>query len=486
MNVLFQMTRVNIIERQAFRNGCVFDDYILNAVEAYDRGTSSKTKGSEFFKAIIPIWKMYEKENYSLIFSEFMEMELELEAITQDHSSHINHVIQEFLFGYNILTNCRWILDTYNFSTGKDNKNSEFCELLFSWMIAALFHDIGYDVEKAPYEEAYRKKKNEFWDFMTKRALTSDPLSFSIIGNAKEIINEIIIPEINRVLENITISNSDFDKLFISKSDIYPGWSKYDHGVISAIKYLSELKKLERTSDLDYTNWEPNKNAALAMIFHNFRYKNLDLGLSCQKKSTLISYLLMVCDETQEWERERLDSDEYDVEGIEGKNLKKSTELIGISFKENRAYIIINHILKSPLKHEEFEEYMDKKIILQREHYPIRVLFPNFFRANEKDEFINNVEKIGTIIATNLLLNVISPSSIISSSFVELVPTVKAISAISKIVGRLTPRQKRILKIVNTVCKKKLLIPSNPEPIYEVFIDHRIDNVSYLTTIFPM
>ena len=487
MNTLFQMTRVNIIERQAFGNGCVFDNNILAAVEAYDKGSSLKTKGAEFFKNIKPIWVMYEKGSYDSLFSEFIEMEVELEAITQDHSSHINHVIQEFLFGYNLLTNCRWILHEYKFQIGKNDKDSDYCKLLFSWMAAAMFHDIGYDVEKAPYEEAFRAKKNDFWDFMTNRALTQDPLTFSINGIAQDIIEKVIIPEINGVLFNNKITNSDFKNLFISKSDAYPGWSKYDHGVISAIKYISELKKLELSSGIQYINWEPNRNAALAMVFHNFRYKNVDLELSCKNPSTIISYLLMVCDEIQEWERERLDSDDCEAENLIGKNVKKNTELLGISFKESTAYIIVNHILKSPSKYEEFEEYMDNKTILQREHYPIRVLLPDYLKEKEKEEFINNVGKIGTKVALTALGTISPFASIISASFVELSPTIPLSGkVVVELAGLLAPRRKRILKIANTKCKKKLLAPSTSEPIYEIFVDHRIDGIPYLTTIFPL
>ena len=47
-------------------------------------------------------------------------------------------------------------------------------------------------------------------------------------------------------------------------------------------------------------------------------------------------------------------------------------------------------------------------------------------------------------------------------------------------------RLKRMQKIANANCEKNLLIPTAPNSIYEVYIDHRIDGDPYLTVSFPL
>ena len=106
---------------------------------------------------------------------------------------------------------------------------------------------------------------------------------------------------------------------------------------MSRFKYLIELETLEKTRGGNYLNWAPNREASLAMALHNFRYKNCDLRLSCSNKRTLVPYLLIVSDEVQEWERERVDIDaEMPASSIAGKNAKKATELSGIVFRNKR------------------------------------------------------------------------------------------------------------------------------------------------------
>lgn len=43
----------------------------------------------------------------------------------------------------------------------------------------------------------------------------------------------------------------------------------------------------------------------------------------------------------------------------------------------------------------------------------------------------------------------------------------------------------RLREIAETKAVKNLLVPAEPNPIYEVYVDHRIEGEPYLTVVFP-
>lgn len=472
MNPLLQMTQAEILERQALSANAFPDNYILAAIEAYDIEGSAKRRAQGFVTALAPLWKIYKKESYVPLFKKFIDMEIGLEAFSPEHSSHVNHVIQEFLFGYNILMNCEHLKTEYNFEEGRNDPDSQFGEFFFSWMAASLLHDVGYDIERAPEEEAFRDDKNTFWDFMTRRATTTDPLTFSVSEPGRRMIEDYILTDIENVPGAPTFSYVEFENLFLRHVTNRNGWVRYDHGVISAVKYLVELKKLQNDRGGNYLNWPPNRHAALAMALHNFRYKDCNLRLSSTDPNTVIAYLLIVSDEIQEWERERIDVDaELPEETVSGGNAKKATDLVGAIFRNKRAFVILNHRLKDLSLKAKFEEYLDEKIVLQKKHYPIRVQFPQLGKKL-RDEMIK-----ATVSASIPAVASTIPDGILTS-LLEIGPdTIDKIEVPSE-------RLIRLRKIAETEVVKNLLVPAEPNLIYEVYVDHRIEGEPYLTVVF--
>lgn len=479
MNPLLQATRVDIIEREAFSNSCIFDKNILIAIDAYDIEGSVKRRAHAFINALSPLGSLYQEKIYEPLFKSFIDMEIGLEALSEDHSSHVNHVIQEFLFGYNIITNCDFLKKEYHFKEGRNKPDSDFGRLFFSWMAASLFHDVGYDIERAFEEEAFRENKNEFWNFMTQRATTQGSLTFTPQGPGSKIIENYILKDINQIPDAPEFTYAEFEKLFLRSVPNRKNWYRFDHGLISAVKYLVELEKLQTEKDGDYLNWGPNRNAALAMALHNFRYKeNCDLRLTCSNQKTLIPYLLIVSDEVQEWERERGDIDAIlPCPTISGGQTTKRTDLMGITFRDKRAYVILDHKLKDSSLKGNFEKYLDKKILMQKKHYPIKVFFPQLRTRLRKEIRDKIIKKSTTNIASATLP--FWPFS----SLIEIKPdTLNTLKELSVKVGCL----RRMQKIANAECEKDLLIPTAPNSIYQVYIDHRIDGAPYLTVAFPL
>ena len=374
--------------------------------------------------------------------------------------------------------NCEYVKKEYNFEKNRGQPNSRFGGLFFSWMAASLLHDIGYDIERAPEEEVFREDKNAFWDFMTHRATTIDPLTFSVTGPGREIIEKYILEDVKKIHGAPSFSYTEFENLFLSSVPNRVEWKRYDHGIISAVKYYTELQKLQNNKGGNYLNWPPNRHATLAMALHNFRYKDCDLRLSSIHANTFVTYLLIICDEIQEWERERLDVDtELPKEIVYGRNAKKAIELIGINFKEKHAFVILDHKLKDPALKEKYEIYLDEKVALQKKHYPIRVFFPQLIKKLRNKIIKNTISGSITAAASVFLAYSGLPySGIFSNIFPEIIPS--KLNQIIVPMNRLT----RLRKIAETKCLKKLLIPNS---IYEVYVDHRIDGEPYLTVVFP-
>lgn len=472
MNPLLQITKTEILERQLFSKDIFADKCILAAVEAYALQGSSKRRAQDFINALLPLWKYYRKETYVPMFKNFVEFELGLESFEIEYAAHVNHVIQEFLFGYNILLKCQQYLDDFDYENGRKDPHSKFGTLFFSWMAAALFHDIGYDIEKVFEEESFRKKKNSFWDFMTKRSITDNPLTFSDAGPGRKLLEEYILREIKKIPGVSQFSYVEFEDLFkrqIPEQD----WVRYDHGVVSALRYLTELQKLETKHGGTYLGWEPNKQAALAMALHNFRYKKVDLRLSSTNPHTLLAYFLVICDEIQEWGRGRVDADaELPETLLSGKGAERETKLIGVSFKPSYAYVVLDHRLKDSSLRGEYENYLYEKISLQKLHFPIRVLFAVLERKLRK-EILKKTITISSQYITPLALGRVG------ALLIDLIPEMV------KELHVPTSQLRRLKKIAETRTEKHLLVPSAPNPIYEIYVDHRIDSEPFLVTVFP-
>lgn len=441
------------------------DKHVLAATEAYNNQGSSKRRAQEFVKALEPLWIAYGKNSYVNLFRDFVDIEFGLESFDLGYSAHSNHVIQEFLFGYNIITKSKYYTDSFHYDAGRNDSHSRFGELFFSWMAASLFHDVGYDIEKAYEEETFRKRKNKFWNFMTKRSVTEEPVTFSETGTAGEFLEKYIFEEMGKISDGPPGSYSEFKALF--KQEIQgESWVRFDHGIISALKYLTELKKLEEEPGGNYLNWEPNKQAALAMALHNIRYKNLNLRISSTDPKTLLAYLLIMSDEVQEWERERTDADSKLPEALaSGKDAKRETELAGISFKPDYAYLVIDHKLKDPYQKGVLEDYLFEKIVLQKKHFPIEVKFP----LRENVETMRSSPEEGYVRIPKTMLPFLS--------FVTINPYTIASYPLLR-------RMEKVNKIGNTVTEKRLLFPSEPRT-YQIYVDHRIDGEPFLVTVFP-
>ena len=107
----------------------------------------------------------------------------------------------------------------------------------------------------------------------------------------------------------------------------------------------------------------------------------------------------------------------------------------------------MNHKLKDKIYQKKFQKYLFEKAILLKKHYPIRVDFMPFnkiFSEHSMDLFNSRKEDL--------------------KKNYEL----------------------KLSKMKNTNCEKKLLIPTKPKVIYEVYVEHRIESVPSFICVFPI
>jgi hypothetical protein len=188
--------------------------------------------------------------------------------------------------------------------------------------------------------------------------------------------------------------------------------------------------------------------------------------LTSTDEQTRLAYLLMVCDEIQEWERERVDADSELSEPIASAvNAKKATELVGICFKQNYAYLVVNHELKDHTLEGFYQNYLTQRVALQKSHFPIRATLPEL-EHKSRDEALQKALRF-------------------SLTAVLYEPATRVHPAVQVAAHTFRSRLDRIQKLDSIETRKHLLVPSNP-PIYEVYIDHRIDDEPFLRTVFPI
>jgi hypothetical protein len=216
-------------------------------------------------------------------------------------------------------------------------------------------------------------------------------------------------------------------------------------------------------------------HAALAMALHNFRYKKCDLRLSFANPITVIPYLLIVSDEVEEWERERKDNDAQLPEDSKKKGeVKKTTRLIGITFKEKHAYVTVNHELKHSKLIENFKDYFIERLASQKKHYPIRIFYPQLGKEIHEDIWTTTYSQDGNF------ANMDAGAYRNMDGLIELKP--------ESLIGlKAKPDEKAMFKkIADTQCQKKLLVPTEPNSKYVIYLDHRINGEPYLTVAFPL
>ena len=253
----------------------------------------------------------------------------ELLAKHRDHYSHSAYV---FAIGLAIYANdSTFRSDFLSFYSLPDDNNSRR-HFMYLWGMASLFHDIGY-----PFQLAHEQIKTYTSDLWGKSAPFSPYVSF---GNYDELI-KISDADIGRLCHALKTDRKfeTFNQLFAYGLHLRLGHDEeelcsrlrertlrqpafMDHGYFSAIiltKQLLALSEVELTLD--------KLDVLTAILLHNslsqHEYKN---RYPVSPHNHPLAYLLMLCDELQNWDRQaygkesKLDPIAWDIELEMGDN----------------------------------------------------------------------------------------------------------------------------------------------------------------------
>lgn len=254
------------------------------------------------------------------------------------YRDHLLHVIDVFILGHLFLnTHVRWTgnekkslvdqLSVVNDSLRGVNRET----WMKNWAVAALFHDIGYQIGQGENIS----QEHEVWKnfFSLKKPISLGWLNFTIDKNE----NQIQLDERTDWLLNMateTVNQEKFAKCF--PNDLSKNIT--DHGVMSALR-VSQLLLNSKTKTTDPNEFDDcNKNDDYQLAIHAISHHNIH-GDKVNFTSHPLSCLLRLCDELQEWNRKRVNNEKVVKNLYLDIQYNKSDKLTGYemfkSFKAN-------------------------------------------------------------------------------------------------------------------------------------------------------
>lgn len=319
---------------------------------------------------------------------------------------HFIHSVNVFILGLAIYAQNKNYRDIFKNYIERNKENYEKYykiddkfsheEFLYRWGVASLFHDIGYPFEiigkqlkkfinegVKPISDSYDINVTiNFRDFDEFNTIVKlSPYDFA--DNYREKFDEAKVLDLfkpteimaHKIYTDFELSKTQFRALIKRLN----GFINYmiendfiDHGFFSAILVLNSYGSLiqKYTDKNNGYFFYPIVDSATAILLHNFYDKTLrkqepfELGKFIPKKSP-IAYLLILCDELQEWNRQPygvLDKkkshvNDLDVTINDGEMKVKyivNKAPMGLGFEEDKELLIKNLLDIKPVFNEAF------------------------------------------------------------------------------------------------------------------------------------
>lgn len=280
-------------------------------------------------------WMSKDDDSFLRLLNEMRMFEENAGILTEKQRDHFTHSVNVFLLGLAIYNKNEKYRSAFekkglNKQIYPDSYDTAHEEFFYRWGIAALFHDIAY-----PIEITFNQLKRYLNFISVKCGITEKVLEASVfIKNTdvfnllpqmkpkKEFFNEFFEkhPDFSQFHINSLsliakeISNSigvDFDKIkdemfnYVNKMD---EGGHVDHGYYSALIVLRWFYQLMLTQEWNPIYFYfPVVNASTAIILHNYyKYGLMNEPFNLKKldvEQHPLSYLLILCDELQDWNR---------------------------------------------------------------------------------------------------------------------------------------------------------------------------------------
>ena len=252
------------------------------------------------------------------------EHETNASSLLMKHRDHYSHSVYVFLIGLALYRNHAAVRAAYNAEYGLEEGPRAACHFLEFWGLASLFHDIGYPFEIAHQQmKAYICKlfpgnddEHGFAPYVS--YLNMDEFASSRLGD----LNELYARAIAERLGESYLTRTDWDQSRLQQALISmlrdrgihadPAAKDYlymDHAYFSGLILAKAL--LARRPEIASYEEVPKAlmDAFTAIILHNSLFKFSIRSLLGTREplrlsdSQPLSYVLMLCDELQCWDR---------------------------------------------------------------------------------------------------------------------------------------------------------------------------------------
>jgi hypothetical protein len=274
--------------------------YLREAVSVFLNSPSAAT-ADEVYNSFFDIFRM-RKEGFAFfdILDALRSYESQTSGLTEHQRDHFTHSVWVFLLGLGIYAG------NVNYRCTYINSSAKF---LYQWGMASLLHDIGY-----PVEIVFNQFKQYVEKMIDVDEDSNKPNPHLDYGNMRELLHLHDSGDksfIDYLSEHISASLS-LDAETVSKAlSEYPnikGTSGYvDHGFYSAIMMMRWTGLLLEKSSTSPAAFDTDViPAAAAILLHNFYNRPLQSQLKLPPLNASkhpLAFLLMLCDELQEWDR---------------------------------------------------------------------------------------------------------------------------------------------------------------------------------------
>lgn len=246
---------------------------------------------------------------------DFIEFESVLYGTEKHYRDHVNHVFQVWATGIVLLDKGIQLNDQYNadihsdfhFSITQDKNNKiSKSELWAMWIIIALCHDLGYPIEKSSKINKQTKKIISHFGSIqfTELDYNFSILNTFLIDKFLDITSSKVYRDNNIENDCTTFVQSKYrDKLAKSLED-------YKHGVFSSLLLFKSLTYFLET-DYFVGNEKLKPEDARQFYIRKEILRSI-AGHTCPKMYHLelntLAFLLILCDELQEWNRPNFES----------------------------------------------------------------------------------------------------------------------------------------------------------------------------------
>lgn len=225
------------------------------------------------------------------------------DKMVDSQRDHYVHSINVFIMGLSVYSTSEEFRQAFLRSRRDSTFGNPDEEFLYIWGLASMFHDIGY-----PIEISYNKIRRflRAASYQVESKITPVPL---IKGMEELMIREGDIDSLDILAKSVSsILDIPYDDAGSAlrgyEADMYES-CRIDHGYFSSLMLLKWMSNIHSMYGRDAVN--PVVEASTAILMHNFHghtftkppYGLGPLGLDADP----ISYLLILCDELQEWNR---------------------------------------------------------------------------------------------------------------------------------------------------------------------------------------